>query len=66
MNTFSFFFIILDTDYPGVGPEHAHLSVSGRAKYVGVDDKQALEGFQLLAKHEGIIPALEVKEKMRD
>lgn len=47
-------------DYPGVGPEHAWLKESGRAEYVGVDDKQALEGFKLLASHEGILPALEV------
>ena len=46
-------------DYPGVGPEHAYLHVTGRAKYVAVTDKEALEGFELLSKYEGIIPALE-------
>jgi tryptophan synthase len=46
-------------DYPGVGPEHAWLKSSGRATYVAVDDQQALEGFQVLTKKEGIIPALE-------
>ena len=46
-------------DYPGVGPEHSWLKDSGRAEYVAVDDKQALEGFQLLCRTEGIMPALE-------
>jgi len=46
-------------DYPGVGPEHAYYKVTGRAKYVAVTDKDALEGFRLLSKTEGIIPALE-------
>jgi tryptophan synthase beta subunit len=46
-------------DYPGVGPEHAFLSESGRATYVSRDDAEALEGFALLARTEGIIPALE-------
>lgn len=46
-------------DYPGVGPEHAHLKDTGRAEYVAVTDAQALEAFQLLCKLEGIIPALE-------
>ncbi len=46
-------------DYPGVGPEHAHLQQSGRAEYVAVTDTEALEAFQLLCKLEGIIPALE-------
>jgi tryptophan synthase beta chain len=46
-------------DYPGVGPEHAHLKASGRAKYVSVTDAQALNGFEALARLEGIIPALE-------
>ena len=46
-------------DYPGVGPEHAFLKDSGRAEYVAVTDKEALEGFQQLCKLEGIIPALE-------
>eukprot|EP00741_Cyanophora_paradoxa_P012541 tig00020614_g12119.t1 len=46
-------------DYPGVGPEHCFLKASGRAEYVGVTDKEALEGLQELAKWEGIIPALE-------
>jgi tryptophan synthase beta chain len=46
-------------DYPGVGPEHAHLSRTGRAEYVSVTDAEALEGFRLLTELEGIIPALE-------
>jgi len=46
-------------DYPGVGPEHAWLKDSGRAQYVAVDDKEALEGFKLMTRKEGIIPALE-------
>jgi tryptophan synthase beta chain len=46
-------------DYPGVGPEHSYLKDSRRASYVAVTDKEALEGFQLLGKTEGIIPALE-------
>ena len=46
-------------DYPGVGPEHAHLSDTGRARYVGITDEEALEAFRLLSRHEGIIPALE-------
>ena len=46
-------------DYPGVGPEHAWLKDTGRAKYVSVTDAQALEAFQALARHEGILPALE-------
>ncbi len=46
-------------DYPGVGPEHSHLRDTGRARYVGATDRQALEAFQLLSHSEGIIPALE-------
>ncbi len=46
-------------DYPGVGPEHSHWRDSGRVTYCSVTDTQALDGFQLLARHEGIIPALE-------
>lgn len=46
-------------DYPGVGPEHAHLKDSGRVTYTSATDKEALEAFQLLTKIEGIIPALE-------
>lgn len=46
-------------DYPGVGPEHAYLKDTGRAEYVAVTDNEALEGFLLLTKTEGIIPALE-------
>jgi len=46
-------------DYPGVGPEHSYLKDSGRASYVAVNDKEALEGFQLLCRSEGITPALE-------
>ncbi len=46
-------------DYPGVGPEHAWLRDSGRAEYVAATDDEALEGFELLARTEGILPALE-------
>ncbi len=46
-------------DYPGVGPEHGYLKDTGRASYVAVNDKEALEGFQLLCQTEGITPALE-------
>jgi tryptophan synthase beta chain len=46
-------------DYPGVGPEHAHLKSTGRAQYFAITDKQALHGFTELCKYEGIIPALE-------
>jgi tryptophan synthase beta chain len=46
-------------DYPGVGPEHAHLHAIGRAEYVSITDTEALEGFQALTRLEGIIPALE-------
>jgi tryptophan synthase beta chain len=46
-------------DYPGVGPEHAWLKESGRATYVAVTDADALRGFSLLSRLEGIIPALE-------
>ena len=46
-------------DYPGVGPEHSYLKDSGRAEYREVTDGQALEGFHLLCRTEGIIPALE-------
>src|SRR5690348_7719361 len=46
-------------DYPGVGPEHAWLKESGRAEYVSASDSEALEACSLLARTEGIIPALE-------
>lgn len=46
-------------DYPGIGPEHAFLNKTGRVKYVGITDEEALEAFMLLTKSEGIIPALE-------
>ena len=46
-------------DYPGVGPEHAWLKDSGRASYVAITDDEALHGVDLLARDEGIIPALE-------
>src|SRR3954471_18148937 len=46
-------------DYPGVGPEHAALAARGRAEYPSATDAEALEGFQLLAATEGIVPALE-------
>ena len=46
-------------DYPGVGPEHAYLKDSGRATYMSATDKEALDAFQLCARLEGILPALE-------
>ena len=46
-------------DYPGVGPEHALLKDAGRARYVSVEDDEALEAFHLLCRLEGIVPALE-------
>ncbi len=46
-------------DYPGVGPEHSYLKVTGRAKYGPITDEEAFRGFKLLSKYEGIIPALE-------
>jgi tryptophan synthase beta chain len=46
-------------DYPGVGPEHAHLKDTGRATYVSISDREAVIGFEMLSRLEGIIPALE-------
>lgn len=46
-------------DYPGLGPEHAHLAAIGRAEYSTAGDAEVLEAFQLLSRTEGIIPALE-------
>jgi len=46
-------------DYPGVGPEHAHLHATGRARYLGISDAEALAATALLSRTEGIIPALE-------
>jgi tryptophan synthase beta chain len=46
-------------DYPGVGPEHSYLKDAGRAEYVAASDDDALEGFQAVARTEGILPALE-------
>jgi tryptophan synthase beta chain len=46
-------------DYPGVGPEHAYLATIGRARYIAVTDAEVLDAFALLARTEGIIPALE-------
>lgn len=46
-------------DYPGIGPEHAYLKEQGRAEYVPVTDREALEALQFLSRKEGIIPALE-------
>ncbi|OQA57419.1 MAG: Tryptophan synthase beta chain [Candidatus Omnitrophica bacterium ADurb.Bin277] len=46
-------------DYPSVGPEHSYLKDTRRVRYVGVTDREALLGFDLLTKHEGIMPALE-------
>lgn len=46
-------------DYPGVGPEHSYWKDSGRVNYTAITDNEALEGFQTMAKQEGIIPAIE-------
>ena len=46
-------------DYPGIGPEHSHLADSGRATYEVAYDEEVLDALQLLARTEGIIPALE-------
>ena len=46
-------------DYPGVGPEHAHLRDTGRVDYTGCRDAEALDAFHQLARAEGILPALE-------
>jgi tryptophan synthase beta chain len=46
-------------DYPGVGPEHSYYKYTGRAEYVNVTDREALTAFDLLARQEGILPALE-------
>jgi tryptophan synthase beta chain len=46
-------------DYPGIGPQHAHLHTIGRVRYVSVTDQESVEGARILAQHEGIIPALE-------
>lgn len=46
-------------DYPGVGPEHSYFSSTGRARYVSVDDNEAVDAFMLLSRTEGIIPAME-------
>lgn len=46
-------------DFPSVGPQHAYLQSIGRAEYPSITDDEALNAFQALAKHEGIIPALE-------
>ncbi len=53
------FSISAGLDYPGIGPEHAWLHDTGRAEYVSITDKEALEAFQLSCQLEGIIPALE-------
>ncbi len=46
-------------DYPSIGPEHSYLYKCGRANYVGITDKEAVEAFKLMTRNEGIIPALE-------
>ncbi|NVK61792.1 MAG: tryptophan synthase subunit beta [Rhodobacteraceae bacterium] len=53
------FSISAGLDYPGIGPEHAWLHDTGRAEYVSITDKEALEAFQFSCRTEGIIPALE-------
>ncbi len=51
-------------DYPGVGPEHSYYKSIGRASYVSVDDKQAIEGLKMVSQLEGIIPALETSHAL--
>ena len=51
-------------DYPGVGPEHSYLASIGRAEYPSVTDAEVIEAFQLMARAEGIIPALECAHAM--
>ena len=46
-------------DYPGVGPEHSQLHAEGRARYLPITDAEAMDGFKLLTRLEGIIPAIE-------
>ncbi len=46
-------------DYPGIGPEHANLSDTGRAKYVPITDEEAVQAFEYLSRTEGVIPAIE-------
>ena len=53
------FSISAGLDYPGIGPEHSYFNAVGRAKYVDITDEGALEGFKILSRTEGIIPALE-------
>jgi tryptophan synthase beta chain len=53
-------------DYPGIGPEHAYLHEQGRVEYVGITDAEALEAFQLCARFEGILPALEPSHAMAE
>lgn len=53
------FSISAGLDYPGIGPEHSYFNAVGRAKYVDITDEEALEGFKILSRTEGIIPALE-------
>ena len=47
-------------DYPGIGPEHAWLNDAKRVNYVPITDEESIEAFQLCARQEGIIPALEI------
>jgi tryptophan synthase beta chain len=51
-------------DYPGTGPQHAHLRDSGRARYVAVTDAEALDAFRAVTRLEGIIPALETSHAL--
>jgi tryptophan synthase beta chain len=46
-------------DYPGVGPEHAHLKDTGRVRYVAATDEEAIAAFGRLSREEGILPAIE-------
>ncbi len=56
---YTFIMVSAGLDYPAVGPQHAYLHDIGRAEYVAATDEEALNAFQLLARKEGIIPALE-------
>lgn len=51
-------------DYPGVGPEHSYLASVGRAEYPSVNDDEVIAGFALLARSEGIIPALSAHTRL--
>ena len=58
-NPISSYSIAAGLDYPGIGPEHAHLKEIKRVDYHGITDDKAIEAFKLLSEKEGIIPAIE-------